>query len=62
MVLIKQISLFLFFFFFYLCGGTSGTAATTGLLCQPRMMGDGHCGEIGGTKIGRGNRSTNKFF
>jgi hypothetical protein len=35
-----------------------GTAATTGLLYQPRMMGEGDCGEIGGIKIGKGNRST----
>jgi hypothetical protein len=46
--------------FFKLCGGTLGTAATTGLLFQPRMIGDGDCGEIGGIKIGRGNRSTRK--
>jgi hypothetical protein len=26
---------------FNLCGGTLGTAATTGLLYQPRMIGDG---------------------
>jgi hypothetical protein len=47
------------YFFFILWGGT---AATTGLLYQPRMMGDGHCGEkkIGGIKIGRGNRSTRR--
>jgi hypothetical protein len=30
----------------------------TGLLYQPRMIGDGDCGGIGGMKIGRGNRST----
>jgi hypothetical protein len=42
------------FFFFNLCGGTLGTAATTGLLYQPWMIGDGDCGEIGGMKIGRG--------
>jgi hypothetical protein len=41
-----------------LCGGTLGTAATTGLLYQPRMIGDG--GEIGGIKIGMGNRSTRR--
>jgi hypothetical protein len=29
----------------------------TGLLYQPRMIGDGDRGEIGGMKIGRGNRS-----
>jgi hypothetical protein len=32
-----------------------GTAATTGLLYQPQMIGDGDCEEIGGIKIGRGN-------
>jgi hypothetical protein len=37
-----------------------GNAATTGLLYQPRMIGDGDCGEIGGMKIGRENRSTRK--
>jgi hypothetical protein len=36
------------------------TAATVGLLNQPQMMGDGDCGEIGGMKIGRGNRSTER--
>jgi hypothetical protein len=45
-------------FFFNFCGGTLGTAATTGLLYQPRMIGEGDCSEIGGMKIGRGNRST----
>jgi hypothetical protein len=45
-------------FFFNSCGGTLGTAATTGLLYQPRMIGEGDCGEISGMKIGRGNRST----
>jgi hypothetical protein len=47
-------------FFFNLCGGTLGTAATTGLLYQPRIIGGGDCGEIGGIKIGRGNRSTRR--
>jgi hypothetical protein len=47
-------------FFFNLCGGTSGTAATTGLLYQPRIIGEGDCGEIGVMKIGRGNRSTRR--
>jgi hypothetical protein len=47
-------------FFFNLCGGTLGTAATTGLLYQPQMIGDGDCGEIGGMNIGRGNRSTRR--
>jgi hypothetical protein len=40
-------------FFFNLCGGTLSTAATTGLLYHPRMIGDGDCGEIDGMKIGR---------
>jgi hypothetical protein len=31
-----------------------GTAATTGLLYQPRMMGEGDCEEIGRIKICRG--------
>jgi hypothetical protein len=31
-------------FIFNLCGGTLGTAATTGLLYQPRMIGDCDCG------------------
>jgi hypothetical protein len=43
------------FFFFNLCDGTLGTAATTVLLYQPKMIGDGDCGYIGGMKIGRGN-------
>jgi hypothetical protein len=47
-------------FFFNFWGGTLGTAATTGLLYQPRMIGDGDCGEIGGMKIGRGNLSTRR--
>jgi hypothetical protein len=45
----------LIFLFLNLCGGTLGTAATAGLLYQPRMIGDGDCAEIGGMKIGRGN-------
>jgi hypothetical protein len=49
----------LYVIFFLICfGGTLGTAATTGLFYQPRMIGDGDCGEIGGLKIGRGNLST----
>jgi hypothetical protein len=35
-------------------------AATTGLLYQPQMIGEGDCGVIGGTKIGRGNLSTQR--
>jgi hypothetical protein len=47
-------------FFFNLCGGTLGTGAITGLLYQSLMIGDGDCREIGGVKIGRGNRSTRR--
>jgi hypothetical protein len=32
-------------FFVNLCGGALGTATATGLLYQPRMIGDGDCGE-----------------
>jgi hypothetical protein len=32
----------------------------TGLLYQPRMIGDGDCGQIGGMKIGRGNQSARR--
>jgi hypothetical protein len=46
--------------FFNLCGGTLGTAATTGLMYQPQMIGEGDCGYIGEMKIGRGNRSTQR--
>jgi hypothetical protein len=49
-----------FNFFFNLFGGTLGTEATTGLLYQPRMIGEGDCGEIGGMKVGRSNRSTRR--
>jgi hypothetical protein len=37
-----------------------GTAANTGLLYQPQMIGDGDCGAIGGMKTGRGNRRTQR--
>jgi hypothetical protein len=37
-----------------------GTAATTGLLYQPQVIGDGDCGAVGGMRIGRGNRSTRR--
>jgi hypothetical protein len=46
--------------FFNLCGGTLGTAATTGLLHQPRMIGKGDCGKNGEMNTGRGNRSTRR--
>jgi hypothetical protein len=37
-----------------------GTAATSGLLYKPQMIDEGDFGAIGGTKIGRGNRSTRR--
>jgi hypothetical protein len=37
-----------------------GTAVATGLLYQPQMTDEGDCGAIGGMKIGRGNRSTQR--
>jgi hypothetical protein len=37
-----------------------GTVATSGLLYQPQMIGDGVWREIGGMEIGRGNRSTRR--
>jgi hypothetical protein len=41
-------------YYFLISGGwTLGTAATTGLLYQPRIIGEGDCGEIGRIKIGR---------
>jgi hypothetical protein len=37
-----------------------GTAATIGLLYQPKAIADGDCAASGGMKIGRGNRSTRR--
>jgi hypothetical protein len=37
-----------------------GTVATTDLLYQPQMIGEGNCGAISGTKIGRESRSTRR--
>jgi hypothetical protein len=37
-----------------------GTAATTCLLYQPKMIDNGDCRAMGGMKIGRGNRSTRR--
>jgi hypothetical protein len=48
------------FSYYYYWGGTFGTVANTGLMYQPRMIGDGVCEEIGGMKVGRGNRSTRR--
>jgi hypothetical protein len=56
--------LYVFKFFIIVISGVRlsplGTAATTGLLYQPQMIDDCDCGEIGGMKIGRGNRSTRR--
>jgi hypothetical protein len=42
-----------FLFFFLICA--------VGLwVLRPAVIGDGDCGEIGGVKIGRGNRSTRR--
>jgi hypothetical protein len=57
---IHKVRFQLYVCFFNLCGGTLGTAATTALLYQPRIIGDDDCGEICGMKIGRGNRSTRR--
>jgi hypothetical protein len=39
-----------YYYYYYWWGETEslGTAATTGLLYQPQMTGDGDCEEIGG--------------
>jgi hypothetical protein len=37
-----------------------GTAATTALLYQPRMIDGDECGAVDGVRIGRGNRSTRR--
>jgi hypothetical protein len=34
--------------------------AATGLLHQPQMINDSHCGAMGGMRIGRGNRNTRR--
>jgi hypothetical protein len=51
-----------------MCGRSTGTYTNLGdlqrdligLLYQPQMINDGDCGEIGGMKIGRGNRTTRR--
>jgi hypothetical protein len=40
--------------------GPLGTAVTTGLLYQPQMIDDCDCGEIGGMKVVRRNRTTRR--
>jgi hypothetical protein len=50
------------FFFYYWWGGTKslGIVATSGLLYKPQMRDEDECEAIGGIKIGRGNRSTQR--
>jgi hypothetical protein len=48
------------FFFFIYAVRLWVLRPLTGLLYQPRMIGDGDFGEIGGMKTGRGNRSTRR--
>jgi hypothetical protein len=49
------------FNFFLICAvGLWVLRPLTGLLYQPRMIGESDCGEIGGMKIGRRNRSTRR--
>jgi hypothetical protein len=58
---ITLIFLIFFVFCFLICAvGLSVLRPLTGLLYQPRMIGDGDCGEIGGMKLSRGNRSTRR--
>jgi hypothetical protein len=45
-------------FFFLFVRWDFGSAATTGLLYQPRMIDDGDCGETGGMKIGKPRHSS----
>jgi hypothetical protein len=56
----SKLSLSAFFYSYWGETESLGIAATIGLLCQPQMIGDGDCGEIGGMKIGRGSRSTRR--
>jgi hypothetical protein len=56
------VNIFFYYYHYSKWGETEslGTAATTGLLYQTQMIGDGDCGEISGMKIGRGSRSTRR--
>jgi hypothetical protein len=57
-VLWKQIVFLLLFIISGVGLSPLGTAATSGLLYEPKMIDEGNCRAIGGMKIGRGNRST----
>jgi hypothetical protein len=52
----------IFNFFNYWWGGITsvGTGAPSGLLYKPQMIDEDDCGAVGGMKIGRGNRSTQR--
>jgi hypothetical protein len=60
----KQIFSCFRFFFLVSLGGVRlsplGTSATVGLLYQPQMIDDDNYGALGGMRIGRGNRSTQR--
>jgi hypothetical protein len=45
--------------YFFILSGVR-LAASTGLLHQPQTIDDGDCGEIGGMKTGRRNRSSRR--
>jgi hypothetical protein len=51
-----------YYYYYYWWDGTKslGTAAASGLLYEPQMIGEDDCGAIGGMKLGRGNQSTRR--
>jgi hypothetical protein len=59
-----MIRILVFSFFLVSLGGVRlsplGTSATIGLLYQPRMIDDDDYGAVGGMRIGKGNRSTQR--
>jgi hypothetical protein len=54
----------MYYYYYFILSGVRlsplGTAATTGLLYQSRMVDDDECGAVGGMRIGRGNRGTRR--
>jgi hypothetical protein len=56
----EYIHRFLTGFFFYMIMLPASTAATSGLLYQPQMIGEGNYGAIAGIKIGKENRNTRR--
>jgi hypothetical protein len=60
-VLIRRLAIQSHWFHFLICAVELWVLRPlTGLLYQPRMIGDVDYGEIGGIKINRGNRSTRR--